>query len=206
MINDCVCTPVKIADAHGRNRKGSSRMSENTHVTTTEITPEDLNKPDRYVYVAEANGAEVPKMMRLLGHNLLVRVCHRSDSEFLVGDAPPESELSREAEMMLAAFREDTTGNWAEVIAIGPECDTPRSRDELNSHWKNRRSVRERTGKRWMIPRCFNHELRVGDMVCVQELPDTNRQWRTIGLPAGFVITDEANVLSKFEKVESDTP
>ena len=177
-------------------------MSEKTHEITTEITPDDLNKSDRYVHLNDHVDPPEIKMLRPLGHRILVRVLPRDDGEFLVGDvaAADDKPLSREAEMMLESFREDTTGNWAVVLAISPECDTPRSRDELNENWKNTRSVRNRTGRRWMIPRCFNHGLKVGDKVSVQEVPDTNQQWHTIGLPSGFVITDEANVLCKFEK------
>jgi len=158
----------------------------------------DLQKPDTYLYVQGDGDDAMPQKMVVKGHNVLVKLLDRPDKEFLVG-TPENGTVSREAQLMMDAFRGATYRNWATVLAVGPLCDTPRTKEEMRERWK------KPDGTGYFIPRCLNNRLQPGDYVCCEDNSIQDRMWNTLPCGKDTVLIDEAHIMLKIPQSEVET-
>ena len=131
-----------------------------------------MTDPSVYSYRCPDSG-EI-KTIQMNGHKMLVRKCRNPPDMYLAGpagvvpDSCPEW-LAGDAERMEQVFAEKNHTNLCQVLAMGPKCNTSRSKSE-------RRRLKifefeEGTVKKRLQSNFYNPAT-LGDFVCLPEVSD----------------------------------
>ena len=141
--------------------------------------------PDPAVFRWMDDEGEIHEL-EVTGHLMMVRKMAKSEDDFLVG---PEGEMRghipafcmQQADAILATLTDKTHQNFCEVLAVGPLCNTLRTKVER---------------KRMGLPPNFYNPSRVGDIVLLPERSGRGLLWNNITGKLYDILVDECEVIA----------
>ena len=147
--------------------------------------------------------------LTLTGHKMLVRKCIKDQREFLVGDinnaveANMPAHLRVDMEAYLKKFSHECDMNWCRVLAVGPKCNTRRSKQDMKFFTLPPKLRREYHHK-YSIPWTVCNPAERGDYVVLPEVSQHARMWRGATGKDEDVIIDECEIILLYKEPEED--
>ena len=134
------------------------------------------------------------RSIRLTGHKMLLRKCLRNDNLLLLDGGKGTKSAHVSPEQLIEADRiaDQIVGGlpcyWCEVLAVGPLCNTTRSRQERKRH---------------KIPQSFYNPSQPGDFVVLPEVSERSLMWRGVFGNPNDLIVDECELIAIVKQADA---